>query len=399
VRDGNRLGRGRAGKDFEGTFGTPWRYSPLSEGIMPKIVVHTVNARDTAMLSIVRDLGRLSPQRMLDEIQEMLTRTVAILASKDIPYSDLKNALTPQPDRREVALVFDTRNMIDSWYGLPIHRRVLPLLHRKSSRSILAGDYIGENHDPYLLYKLLADRLIPARDIVYRHSSQFHIVVINNLTDAMIRTLHEGLQDFTPYAGLVDITYSSPFKSYISAILANCYIQNRNTIIGPHEDDRPDYADVNLLGFPFEEFGYSLRSVSTHLQGVLLTYKIERPVMRGFDEVDVEFSLNSVNPNPLPLEHFEIEIDEGKFDYIERERAESLRKIGIAPGNPAALKAMIREKIASNYIYSMAYTDEHDTTQFNIILEGLPPGMKPFRVLVGLKYLADARRLQLVTLF
>ena len=35
----------------------------------------------------------------------MLTRTVAILASKAIQYGDLKNALTPQLNRREVATV------------------------------------------------------------------------------------------------------------------------------------------------------------------------------------------------------------------------------------------------------------------------------------------------------
>jgi hypothetical protein len=37
---------------------------------------------------------------------------------------------------------------------------------------------------------------------------------------------------------------------------------------------------------------------------------------------------------------------------------------------------MIREKIASNYIYSTVYTDEHDTTQFNIVLEFAPPNQK-----------------------
>jgi hypothetical protein len=366
---------------------------------MPKTVIHTFNARGNALLQVVRADGSFSPQAMHDEIQQMLTRTVAILASKGINYGDLKNALTPQPDRREVALVFDTSNITEVWCGLLIHRQILPLLHRKSSRSILAGDYIGENHQQRLLYKLLSDHLIPVREIVYRHGDLFYIVFVNNLTDAMIRALHEGLKGFTPYAGLVDITYSSPFKSYLSAILANCYIQHRNTIIGAHEDDRRDSDDVNLLGYPFEDFGYSLRSVPNHLQGVLLSYKVERPIMRGFDEVDIELSLNAINPNPLPLEDFEIEINEQKFDYLEREKAETLRKIGLSGGNPAALKAMIREKLASNYIYNMAHTDEHDTSQFNIVLEVAPPRMKQFRVLMALKYIADAKRLQLITLF
>jgi hypothetical protein len=47
----------------------------------------------------VRADGSFSPQAMRDEVQGMLTKTVAILASKAIQYSDLKNALTPQLNR------------------------------------------------------------------------------------------------------------------------------------------------------------------------------------------------------------------------------------------------------------------------------------------------------------
>ena len=103
-----------------------------------------------------------------------------------------------------------------------------------------------------MLYNLLSDRLVPVRDVVYRHGDLFYIVFVNNLTDAMVQALHEGLHEFLPYAGLVDVTYSSPFKSYISAILANCYIQHQNTIIGPHADDERDSDDINLLGYPFD---------------------------------------------------------------------------------------------------------------------------------------------------
>jgi len=56
---------------------------------MPKTVIHTFNARSNALLQIVRADGSFSPQAMRDEIQGMLTRTVAILASKAIQYSDL----------------------------------------------------------------------------------------------------------------------------------------------------------------------------------------------------------------------------------------------------------------------------------------------------------------------
>jgi hypothetical protein len=366
---------------------------------MPKTIVHTFKARGNVLLEIVREDGSFSPGQMHREIQWMLTKTVAILTSKGIRYSELKTALTPQHDRREVALVFDTSDMVEDRYDQPIHRRVLPLLNRNSSRSILAGDYVGENSQQTALYKLLSNQLTPTRDIIYRYSNQFYIVFINNLTDAMIQVLHEGLQDFAPYSGLADITYSSGFKSYLSVILPSCYIQHHNTIICAHEDDLPDSA-ITYWDFPFEDFGYRTRSVPQTLRDVLLSYKIERPVIREFgDELDIELSLNAVTPNPVPLEHFEIEIDEQKFDYLQRKKAHSLLKIGLLGGDATTLKTLIRANIASNYIYSMAYNEDYDTTQFNIILEFMPLGMKPFRVLVGLKYIAEAKRLQLITLF
>lgn len=102
---------------------------------MPKTIIHTFKSRGNAMLQIVRDDGSFSPQQMRGDIQYMLTKTINILASKGIQYGELRKSLTPQSNRQEVALVFDTSNMTETWYGLPIHRRVLPLLHRKSSQN------------------------------------------------------------------------------------------------------------------------------------------------------------------------------------------------------------------------------------------------------------------------
>jgi hypothetical protein len=119
-------------------------------------------------------------------------------------------------------------------------------------------------------------------------------------------------------------------------------------------------------------------------------------MLLNFDEIDVELSINAVNPNPLSLEELEIEIDQRKFDYLAKEKAQSLRSIGLYEGDQAKLKMMISEKLSSNYIYSMTYTEEHNTTQFNVVLEFLTPSMRPFRVLVALEYLPEAKRLRVI---
>lgn len=93
---------------------------------MPKTIVHAVNARGNIMLEMTRDHFQISPQDMRSEIQWMLGKTVAILASKGIRYSELKNALTPQQNRREIALIFDALNMTESWWVTDPHAGAPP---------------------------------------------------------------------------------------------------------------------------------------------------------------------------------------------------------------------------------------------------------------------------------
>ena len=194
------------------------------------------------------------------------------------------------------------------------------------------------------------------------------------------------------------MTYASRLKWYLSTILPNSYLQHRDTIIGPHEDDRPDSDNVNLSGYPFEEHGFKVRSIPSDLGGVLLGYKIERPVFEGF-ETDTEFSLNAVSSSPLPLYELEIEIDQKKLEYLIGNKAASLKGAGLWGTNIDALRKKIRDKLRSNYIYSMSYVGAHDTAKFNVMLEARNPSDKPFRFLAALEFMGEQRRLRLITLF
>ncbi|MCE2486350.1 MAG: hypothetical protein J4F42_12610 [Desulfurellaceae bacterium] len=120
---------------------------------MAKKIIYTLNARSHEMLESMRNYFKIGPARMQHEIQGLLAQTKEILASKGIKYSALKSALVPDPKRREIALVFDTLNMQESWYGFPIYRALMPLLSRQSNYSILAGDYIGDNDWQDVLYE------------------------------------------------------------------------------------------------------------------------------------------------------------------------------------------------------------------------------------------------------
>jgi hypothetical protein len=371
--------------------------------VVTKRTVHTVNGWDSILSTLKLGRDYSSPECMFLELNRLLTETEAILASKGISYAALRTALVPQLHRREMALMFDTLDLRQSCgsYGSLIHTAVIPLFSKESNHTVLEGDYVdiwdGRQN---LLFDMFKEGLVCAKDIVYRHSRQFYIIYINNLTDRMVETFHTHLSTFAPYVGYVDTTFSSRFKTYLSFILPQAYIKHRKIIIMGHEEDGDDNDDVNILGYPFEDFGFTIRSLRDTPYDVLLSYKIERPVFTGF-EYDTEFSLNTVSPTPLSLTECLIEIGERKFGYLAREKTESLRRIGLLRGDdPCKLQTMIAERIQSNYIYNLSYDTEYDTTQFNIMLEIIArESSVPFRVLASLKYLPHEKRLSLITLF
>jgi hypothetical protein len=227
--------------------------------------VHTVNGWDSILSTLKLGRDYFSPESMFLELNRLLTETEAILASKGISYADLRTALVPQLHRREMALVFDTLDLRESYgsYGSLIHQAVIPLFSKESNHTVLDGDYVDiENgRRQNLLFDMLKEGLVPAKDVIYRRSWQFYIIYINNLTDRMVETFHTHLSTFAPYVGYVDTTFSSRFKTYLSFILPQAYIKHRKVIIMGHEEDRDDIDDMNILGYPFEDFGFTTRSV------------------------------------------------------------------------------------------------------------------------------------------
>ena len=365
---------------------------------MNTIELLTLNARDNVLLEVSRDYFAIGPRAMQTTIRESLAQTVDILASKDINYDDLKSALVPNTKRREVSLVFDTTNMQESWYGLPIYRAIIPLLNKNSSHSILSGDYIGQNSAQNALRDAFHDSVQLARDVTWHHSTQFYIVYINNLSDNMFSILHDGLIHFEPYVGFADMTFASRFKLNLSTMLVNNCIKHKNTIIMGHEDDVDNKHDFNVRGYPWEDFGYTCRSLQGMYFGLFLSYKIERPVIQGF-ESDTEFSINAVNPDPLPVGDLEIRIDEKKFGYLARKKAGTLKRMGLPSDDVSKLRRTIADRISSNYIYNMKYDASHGITTFNLVLEIHFTSRYPQRVVASMEYVPDDRYLRLITLY
>lgn len=367
---------------------------------MPTIKsLHTLNARDHAMLEVVRDYFNLGSKQMFNMIQEMRYSVEEALGKKGIKYDNLRSALVPAKNRREIALVFDTTAIDADWYGFEVMKRVIPLFDRKSNHSVLAGDYTGPSGCEEQLAEVFRQAVELRRDVHFQHPTQFFIVYINNLTKHMVQCFDNSLSQYHGYAGIADMTYSSEFKFHLSTILVNSFIKHGEIILQGHEPDRDDEDDVNMRGYPFEENGYVCRSISDDLMGVLLSYKIERPVYPGF-EVDTEFALNAVVDASMSIHEFEIEVEEKKLEYIMKQKLGSIKRANLEDINNEQLAALIKAKIQDNYIYNLCFNAEHNVMKFNIILEFPTKRDRPAtRLLAGLEYQPNRKKLRLITLF
>src|SRR5690606_26236048 len=142
-----------------------------------------------------------------------------------------------------------------------------------------------------------------------------YFVYLNNLTRAAVARLDAALSIHPAYLGSIDVKYMSLMKAMLSTMLVRAFIQHRTIIIQSHEDDRPESEDVNLVGYDFEKFGYTNRSVPGWLYGWFLSYKIECPVFPENDS-DIRFSLNAITATPYPITQCAVELDERKLEYL-----------------------------------------------------------------------------------
>ena len=361
--------------------------------------IFTLEARGNIMLEVVQSYFSLDSVQMLREISMSFSKMLEILKAKQIDYSSLKNALVPRPDRNEAAFVFDTTRIKSHWYGLDVFNHVLPSLDENAIHSILCGDLIGDNNLQDRLYDAFNREVLLARSCTWSHSSQFFIVYINNLSAQMLSKLKAALSQYAGYVGWVDCYGPSFLKTYFSLTLCNSFLKSKRIIIQGHEDDRDDMEDVNMVGYPFDKYGYTCKSFQSMYNDLFLHYKIERAVYPGF-ESDTLFSLNAISSTIVPLNDCEVEIEDAKLQYLHTKKAGSMKKAGLLSLTREEVQAKIRERLADNYIFNMAYTEEHKTMKFNTILNIVPADTKQLvKLTASLEYKPVEKRVRLITLF
>lgn len=358
-------------------------------------VIYTIDAREHGFLEAMSAHYKLSNAEIYRQINLLAAGTIETLKQKGIDYSNLKNALIPHSNRKEIAFVFDSTLIDSSWYGYEVAEILIPLLDRNSANSLLLGDYICDYRYAKMYKDIFFQHIHPHKSITYKSSELFYVVYINNLSEQHFNTLNNGLQGMNAYVGYFDLTYSSPIKTVLSSVLVNAILKYKTTIINPTEAD----IDENITGLPFENNGYRIVGINDLSYGMFLSYKIEREVFPGF-EADHRFSLNALSDNVLDLETLNLIIKEDKLEYLRREKSGSMEMAGLDKLTADELSVIIKKKLQDNYLFNLSFNPAHEIMKFNILVE-VPrfDQNKPIKLIVALEYAPRTESLRLITMF
>lgn len=251
--------------------------------------------------------------------------------------------------------------------------------------------------DQPLIFDILKDSKSLARSFTFSHSTLLYGVYINNLSESALAKIHSNLVFSQAYLGHIQTTFMSLAKIYASTTMAGFLIKKGKTLIMAHEDDRPNTEDINITIYNLEQFGYKVASLQSMYFSIFLTYKIERPILKGM-ETDNELALNSISDNIMPLNNLKVLLEEAKYGYLVNKKLGKLNQAGLSAKDRSQIEKIIQEKIYGSYIYNLKYLVQHNVTTFNIMLEIAHLNGYPTRLTAALEYIPEKKILRVVTL-
>lgn len=360
-------------------------------------MIYTLNARGNVLLPVLRQTFRLTDQQSYRIISEIFSEMKALLSSKGIAYHNLKSALIPvHKDRYEMAFIFDSSKIESGWYGYKVFSALIPAMNKESTYSILLGDIIANGVDQAMIRQLLFTNMEKYHETVYKHSTQYYVVYINNLTKNQINKILNTLANEEYFIGYVDMTFGSILKTILAYCLVPHAIKHKNIILLPHEADRDDAENINISLYPYEDNGFIIKSINEFYFNLFLSYKIESLYT---DKDDLSFSLNAIYPSYRSVLELPLVIPEAKLTYLMTEKQNIFSSLGLVDYTTDELRRIIVDRMSRSYIYNLEYLEEYNVPKFNVSLElnTLSGGIR--KVIVSLKYIIESNQLQLITMY
>lgn len=360
-------------------------------------MIFTLDARGNILLPVIVNTFNLNNVQCTKVIFSEFAELKKKLQAKGIEYSKLKSALIPvHKDKKEVAFIFDSSLIQNNWYGNVAFQSILPALNKESTYSILCGDIIADTIPLEISKEIFFENLAQFHPTAFKHSTQYYVIYINNLSDAQFEAIIDALSSLAFFVGYADMTFSSRLKTILAYSLVHLGIKYKDMMILQHEADREDTENVNNCGYDFENYGFSVKSINNMYYGLFLSYKIEALFA---DPEDLKYSMNAIYSNVASAFELPVSVLEKKLLYLKEKKAAIMEKLGLQDYSTEELAHLIKDCIRRSYFYNLEYLEEYNVPKFNISLELKTLEGKMRKVLVALKYSPANMGLELITMY
>jgi len=334
--------------------------------------IYTFDTRDLLIWDLLKDSYHLNGRQIFTEVQSVFNPMIKRLNQINVPYDKLKNVLIPQKDKFEICFIFDSQRIDVADYGTPILKSIIPLLANLEKTAVFFGDLIGpeNSYGQIALRSIMEQSITFYRNLDYRHSSQYFIVYITNLTLKVIESIHTSLKENLFYIGYANLTYQCFLKDIVSVSINQKMLFYKKIVILPvtEDDTIDDCKPINYTMINFKDFGYSIRNIGQIPFSSFLSFKIARRYSES-DVSDQIFALNTVIENPLPINKYELLIDPAKLQYLKDKKIGILKKSGIEQLDIDNFIKIIKYNINSNYLFNMDYNQNFECLKANTFID------------------------------
>lgn len=268
---------------------------------------------------------------MLPEIEGRHKILLQEMENKRIDYSKLRTLLTPQKDRQELCLFFDTTKIENAWYGKHVFEEYFPLIADCEGTCVFEGDLIVPDFYQRQMLGLLRNQIILLKDTTYKHSTQYYLIYLNNLSPQKASQIVDRIQQYDDCIGYADTTFMSRLKGVISTTVGQRYLIHKRLVVLPLQFDYQD--GTNLVGYNFEAYSKRVVTIDDISYRSFLCYKIQREAFY-LDKSDGLFSLCAVSRNAEDLGSYTIQVADEKFQYLLDNKSGSLAICGLKKSFP-----------------------------------------------------------------
>jgi len=358
--------------------------------------LHTLDARDNSLIQWIYSGFAAGDASLFQRSMQMEAAKVRdLLQEGGVNYDDLKSALVPTRDGRQIVLIYDWLDHPAWNYAVAFADLYLPHLRTDLRTSVAQGDLLAEN--PPVLNMERA--LIRAREEAIEWRTQF-AVYFNNLKPTDVEVLHRELSSDARYKGYIDVTEPSSVRDYLARCLPSTWILNGRKVILTHGADEPFLSNEDPVGFNFDEHGFQVVSLLDSYFFGFLSYKIESDTADRAEE-DRMLTLAAHLGEIIDIETVSIAVPPAKLDsylLIEPNKLRLMTAIGLKDVTPDQLADIIREKLLANYIYDFRYAVD-GTPLFAVACDFVTGDGVSARRLIALKYDIPNAAISLVTMY